>query len=164
MSGHHIDLGVVRFNPEISARISATTDEIMTGVAQDRCRCTPQGAGATSDRYLASPGPASDAWAGRATPLPTTPTKAVSIVKVSNLLRSIDVSLFWCRWMLGNGQSPGGRPIYAPDERAKQIYSHSSTSRTYQHLRPPLPAVGCCIFCPLSAAEMPYPSTSRLPG
>jgi hypothetical protein len=80
--------------------------------------------------YLASPGPASDAWAypsgtyawaGRGTPLPRTATKAASIVKVSNLLRSIDISFFWCQWMLGNGQSPGGRPIYLPDECAEQI-------------------------------------------
>jgi hypothetical protein len=37
-----------------------------------------------------------------------------------------------------------------------KVHSHSSTSRTYQHLRPLLPAVSCCFVGP-SAAELPTP-------
>ena len=83
----------------------ALKDSTLAERPREVCELDPEPAGRGAARYLASPGPASDAWAypsgtyawaGWATPLPTRATKAASIVKVSNHLRSIDVSRFWC--------------------------------------------------------------------
>jgi hypothetical protein len=71
------------------------------GFGRDRSSATSIAPGPASDAWAYPSG--TYAWAGLATP--TTATKAASIVKVGKLLRSIDVALFWCQWMLGHGQS-----------------------------------------------------------